>query len=146
MIYRQSCRSRFYFKIQYQLDLWYQTKHLARCPKIIPKILLGITVNHVLEKMVMCLAICVKGKFPLVQIRRIEALDPLKNTLKTDLGRIIQCWEWYSHFWEKKTTWWWRTANISDTLESRCFEKTQIFQEEQKTNCAVIKPVSGIFF
>ena len=30
-------------------------------------------------------------------------------------------------------------------LESRCFEKTQIFQEEQKTNCAIIKPVFGIF-
>ena len=63
----------------------------APCRKIIPKILLGVSVNHAQEEMVMCLAICVKGKFPLVQIRRIEALDPLKNTLKTDLGRIIQC-------------------------------------------------------
>ena len=39
------------------------------------------------------------------------------------------------------------TDDISDLpLESRCFEKTQIFQEEQKTNCAIIKPVFGIFF
>ena len=31
-------------------------------------------------------------------------------------------------------------------LETRTFEEKQIFQEEQKTICAIIKPVLGIFF
>ena len=31
-------------------------------------------------------------------------------------------------------------------LEARSFEEKQIFQEEQKTICAIIKPVLGIFF
>ena len=31
-------------------------------------------------------------------------------------------------------------------LETRSFEKKQIFQEEQKTIFAIIKPVLGIFF
>ena len=31
-------------------------------------------------------------------------------------------------------------------LETRSFKKKQIFQEEQKTICAIIKPVLGIFF
>ena len=31
-------------------------------------------------------------------------------------------------------------------LEARTFEKKQIFQEEQKTICAIIKTVLGIFF
>ena len=31
-------------------------------------------------------------------------------------------------------------------LEARTFEKKQIFQEEQKTIFAIIKPVLGIFF
>ena len=31
-------------------------------------------------------------------------------------------------------------------LETRAFEKKQIFQEEQKTIFAIIKPVLGIFF
>ena len=31
-------------------------------------------------------------------------------------------------------------------LEARSFEKKQIFQEEQKTIFAIIKPVLGIFF
>ena len=31
-------------------------------------------------------------------------------------------------------------------LESRSFEEKQIFQEEQKTICAIIMPALGIFF